>query len=165
MERKLSYPVVYRKPNGEYYIHFCLNGKRIRLSNGKKINLPLYPNDYPKNQRKKKADELASLVYDYLLKNNYSFTEYSKPLSLDHFDEVIKSKLSEPLSPKYILTLDSLYKLLRDFMRQLYNICQIGKNHHLKLTTLLIEIKEINIQKSPGAIHNSKMDLKYLSPL
>ena len=114
MEKKLSYPVVYRKPNGEYYIHFCLNGKRIRLSNGKKINLPLYPNDFPKNQRKKKADELASLVYDYLLKNNYSFTECSKPLSLNHFDEVIKSKLSEPLSPKYISTLETLSKLLRE---------------------------------------------------
>ena len=114
MERKLSYPVVYRKPNGEYYIHFCLNGKRIRLSNGKKINVPLYPNDYPKNQRKKKADELASLVYDYLLKNNYSFSDSSKPFSLDHFDEVIISKLSEPLSPKYISTLKTLSKLLRD---------------------------------------------------
>ena len=114
MERKLSYPVVYRKPNGEYYIHFCLNGKRIRLSNGKKINVPLYPNDYPKNQRKKKADELASTVYDFLLKNNYSFAESSKPFSLDHFDEVIKSKLSEPLSPKYVSTLESLYRLLRE---------------------------------------------------
>ena len=114
MERKLSYPVVYKKPNGEYYIHFCLNGKRIRLSNGKKINPPLYPNDYQKNQRKKKADELASLVYDYLLKNSYSFNESSKPFSLNHFDEVIKSKLSEPLSPKYISTLDSLSKLLRE---------------------------------------------------
>ena len=114
MERKLSYPVVYRKPNGDYYIHFFLNGKRIRLSNGKKINLPLYPNDFPKNQRKKKADELAFLVYDYLLKNNYSFTENSKSFSLDHYDEVIKSKLSEPLSPKYISTLETLSKLLRE---------------------------------------------------
>ena len=84
------------------------------LSNGKKINLPLYPNDYPKNQRKKKADELASLVYDYLLKNSYSFNESSKPFSLNHFDEVIKSKLSEPLSPKYISTLETLSKLLRE---------------------------------------------------
>ena len=114
MERKLSYPVVYRKPNGEYYIHFTLNGKRIRLSNGKKISVPLYPNDYPKNQRKKKTDELASLVYDYLLSNDYSFAESSKPFSLDHFDEVIKAKLTEPLSPKYILTLESLSKLLRE---------------------------------------------------
>jgi integrase len=114
VERKLSYPVVYRKTNGEYYIHFCLNGKRIRLSNGKKINVPLYPNDYPKNQRKRKADELASIVYDYLVKNNYSFAVSSKPFSLNHFDEVIKAKLTEPLSPKYISTLDSLYKLLRE---------------------------------------------------
>ena len=117
MERKLSYPVVYRKPNGEYYIHFSINGKRIRLSNGKKINLPLYPNDYPKNQRKKKSDELASLVYDYLLNNNYSFNESTKPLSLDHFDEVIDAKLSEPLSPKYISTLKSLSKPLREEIR------------------------------------------------
>ena len=84
------------------------------MSNGKKINVPLYPNDYPKNQRKKKSDELAALVYDYLLKNNYTFSDSSKPLSLDHFDEVIISKLSEPLSPKYILTLKTLSKLLRD---------------------------------------------------
>ena len=114
MERKLSYPVVYRKPNSEYYIHFCLNGKRIRISNGKKINVPIYPNHYPKNQRKKKADELASLVYNYLLKNNYSFSVSNKTFSLDHFDEVIKSKLSEPLSPKYISTLETLSKLLRE---------------------------------------------------
>ena len=117
MERKLSYPVVYRKPSGEYYIHFYLNGKRFRLSNGKKISVPLYPNDFPKNQRKKKADELASLVYDYLVKKNYSFAESSKPFSLDHFDEVIKSKLSEPLSPKYVSTLESLSKLLREEFR------------------------------------------------
>ena len=76
--------------------------------------MPLYPNDYPKNQRKKKTDELASLVYDYLLSNDYSFAESSKPFSLDHFDEVIKAKLTEPLSPKYILTLESLSKLLRE---------------------------------------------------
>ena len=84
------------------------------MSNGKKISVPLYPNDYPKNQRKKKTDELASLVYDYLLSNDYSFAESSKPFSLDHFDEVIKAKLTEPLSPKYILTLESLSKLLRE---------------------------------------------------
>ena len=123
MERKLSYPVIYRKSNGEYYIHFNLNGKRIRLSNGKKINVPLYPNDFPKNQRKKKADELAFLVYDYLLKNNYSFTESSNPFSLDHFDEVIKSKLSETLSPKYISTLENLSKLLREEFRLNGSIC------------------------------------------
>ena len=110
MERKLSYPVVYRKPNGEYYIHFNLNGKRVRLTNGMKINMPLYPNVYPKNQRKKKADELASLVYNYLLKNDYSFTKRTKPASLEHFDEVIASKISEPLSPKYKATLESLSK-------------------------------------------------------
>ena len=114
MVRKLSYPVVYRKPNGEYYIHFNLNGKRIRLTNGMKINMPLYPNVYPKNQRKKKADELASLVYNHLLKNDYSFAKRTKPASLEHFDEVIESKLSEPLSPKYKATLQSLSKPLRE---------------------------------------------------
>ena len=117
MERKLSYPVVYRKPNGEYYIHFNLNGKRIRLTNGMKINIPLYPNVYPKNQRKKKADELASLVYNYLLKNDYSFAKRNKPASLEHFDEVIQSKLSEPLSLKYKATLQILSKPLREEIR------------------------------------------------
>ena len=117
MEKKLSYPVVYRKPNGEYYIHFNLNGKRIRLTNGMKIQMPLYPNVFPKNQRKKKADELASLVYNYLLKNDYSFPRRTKPASLEHFDEVMKSKLSETLSPKYRATLKRLTKPLREEIR------------------------------------------------
>lgn len=100
MERKLSYPVVYRKPNGEYYIHFNLNGKRIRLTNGIKIDVPLYPNSYPKNQRKKKADELAAMVYGYILKNDYSFAKRTQPSSLYHFDQVIASKLIEQDIPK-----------------------------------------------------------------
>ena len=122
MERKLSYPVVYRKPNAEYYIHFSLNGKRIRLSNGKKIDVPLYPNSYPKNQRKKKADELASLTYNHLLNNDFSFVESAEPFSLEHFDEVIASKLSEPLSHKYKSTLESLSKLLREEIKVNGNI-------------------------------------------
>ena len=117
MERKLSYPVVYRKPGGDYYIQFNLNGKRIRLSNGNKIDVPLYPNDYPKNQRKKKTDELASLVYNHLLTNEYSFIKNTKSSSLTHFDEVIASKLQEPLSLKYKATLESLSKLLREELK------------------------------------------------
>ena len=166
MERKLSYPVVYRKPNGEYYIHFTLNGKRIRLSNGKKISVPLYPNDYPKNQRKKKTDELASLVYDYLLSNDYSFAESSKPFSLDHFDEVIKAKLTEPLSPKYILTLESLSKLLREQIKANGNIgieftnklLKSYKNHtsfntiRRHLNVLLNHLKENGFNANPTSL-------------
>jgi len=166
VERKLSYPVVYRKPNGEYYIHFTLNGKRIRLSNGKKISVPLYPNDYPKNQRKKKTDELASLVYDYLLSNDYSFAESSKPFSLDHFDEVIKAKLTEPLSPKYILTLESLSKLLREQIKANGNIgieftnklLKSYKNHtsfntiRRHLNVLLNHLKENGFNANPTSL-------------
>ena len=117
---KENYPILkFTNVNGEYYIHFVLMVK-VRLSNGKKINVPLYPNDYPESM-KTLTDELASLVYDYLLKNDYSFKLKVVNLSLwiTFLDEVIKSKLSEPLSPKYISTLDSLLSPLEKSIKQM----------------------------------------------
>ena len=113
MENNLSYPTVYKNAKDKYYIHFILNGKRCRLSNGKKINSVLYPNTFPKNQRRKKAAELANLTYNYLIDNNYQFEQNRLPSEVELFDEIIANKLSEPLSRSYKYTLNSIAEVLR----------------------------------------------------
>ena len=113
MENNLSYPTVYKNAKDKYYIHFILNGKRCRLSNGKKINSVLYPNKFPKNQRRKKAAELANLTYNYLIDNNYQFEQNSLSSEVELFDQIIANKLSEPLSRSYKYTLKSIAEVLR----------------------------------------------------
>ena len=113
MEHNLSYPTVYKNAKDKYYIHFILNGKRCRLSNGKKINSVLYPNKFPKNQRRKKAAELANLTYNYLIDNNYQFEQNSLSSEVELFDQIIANKLSEPLSRSYKYTLKSIAEVLR----------------------------------------------------
>ena len=54
---------------------------------------------------------LAKEVYDFLVKNNYSFE--SKISSLELFDKIIDKKLQEPLSDRYKKELKSLSDKLR----------------------------------------------------
>ena len=110
---ELSYPKVKRKANGEYFIEFTLKSKRIRLLNGQKIKSQLRPNDYPPNERKSKAELLAKQVYDYLECNNYSFNNEVPKNELENFDFLVAQKMKEPLSKKYLNTIESIAKDLR----------------------------------------------------
>ena len=71
----LTYPIVCKKNDGKYYIDFYLNKKRYRLFNAKKIGIDYKPNNYPVNKRQKATEQLAKMVYDHLVKNNYLFEE------------------------------------------------------------------------------------------
>ena len=110
---ELSYPKVKRKANAEYFIEFTLKSKRIRLLNGQKIKSQLRPNDYPPNERKSKAELLAKQVYDYLECNNYSFNNEVPKNELEHFDFLVAQKLKEPLSRKYLNTIETIARDLR----------------------------------------------------
>ena len=110
---ELSYPKVKRKANGEYFIEFTLKSKRIRLLNGQRIKSQLRPNDYPPNERKSKAELLAKQVYDYLECNNYSFNNEVPKNELEHFDFLVAQKLKEPLSRKYLNTIETIARDLR----------------------------------------------------
>ncbi len=110
----ISYPIVCLKNDGRYYIDFYLNKKRYRLFNAKKIGVDFKPNSYPDKQRRRETERLAKMVYDYLVKNNYSFEKVEGRPELLEFDRLISQKLDEPLNKAYKRTLQDLASKLRD---------------------------------------------------
>lgn len=107
----LSYPKVCCRYDGLYYIDFNLNSLRHRMFSGNKIGSSLSPNSYPLRLRKSKTELLAKEVYNYLVRNDYSF---DKPMnSLERFDQLMSAKLSEPLSKTYRKVLYDLASKLR----------------------------------------------------
>ena len=107
----LSYPKVCCRYDGLYYIDFKLNSLRHRMFSGNKIGSSLSPNSYPLRLRKSKTELLAKEVYNYLVRNDYSF---DKPMnSLERFDQLMSAKLSEPLSKTYRKALNDLASKLR----------------------------------------------------
>ena len=110
-ENNLSYPKICKNTDGQYFIRFYMHKKRYRLFSGRMINSSLRPNTYPKKLRLSKTVLLAKEVYDFLVKNNYSFEK--KISSLELFDKIIDKKLQEPLSDRYKKELKSLSDKLR----------------------------------------------------
>ena len=109
----ITYPIVCQKKDGRYFIDFYINSKRYRLLTGSKIGLDLKPNNYPENLKRKQAELLAKLTYDYLIRNNYSFKKVKHESKLERFDYLIKRKLSENLSIPYRKALESYSFVLR----------------------------------------------------
>ncbi len=107
----LKYPKISKKSDGRYYVDLTLKNKRYRLFSGGKIGSSLNPNSCPAPLRKSKAKELAKEVYDYLIKNDYSFEP--KKSSVQLFDELVANNLTEPLSTKYKTELRRLSNLIR----------------------------------------------------
>jgi len=118
----LTYPIVCQKNDGKYYIDFYLNKKRYRLFNAKKIGIEYKPNNYPENKRLKATEQLAKMVYDHLVKNNYQFEESKECPELQEFDRLISLKLNEPLNKAYKKTLEDLAYKLREELKHSGNI-------------------------------------------
>lgn len=94
-----------------YYVDFKLNSLRHRMFSGAKINSSLRPNSYPAKLRRSKCELLAKEVYEYLVRNEYSFSK--RVDSLELFNSLMSAKLSEPLSKKYRKALYDLASKLR----------------------------------------------------
>ena len=102
----INYPkVVYRKDQ-KVYLDLKLDGKRMRLFNGKKFNIELYPNSFPKDQRLNQANILAAQIYAKLLsgaspmiKNQVGLL--SNQTDLYYIKEALNSKLKEDFSKNY----------------------------------------------------------------
>jgi integrase len=110
---QVSYPKVKKKSNGDFFIEFILNSKRIRLLNGSRAGVNLKPNDFPPKDRKSKANLLAKLVYEHLVSNNYQFTSDEPKDELELFDKLVSQKLNEPISDKYKRALQTIANDLR----------------------------------------------------
>ena len=107
----LAYPKVCKRKDGKYYVDFKLNSKRYRLFSGRIIGSSLYPNSYPAKLRYSATSDLAKQVYEFILANNYSITK--QITKVEQFDNLINSKLSEPLSTSYRKALSQLSLVLR----------------------------------------------------
>ena len=95
-----------------YYVDFKLNNKRYRLFSGSKFGSSLSPNSYPAKLRRSKCELLAKEVYEYLVRNEYSFSKRVDSIGL--FNSLMSAKLSEPLSSSYRNTLSELVTRLRN---------------------------------------------------
>jgi len=110
----ITYPIICQKNDGRYFIDFYINSKRYRLLTASKIGLDLKPNNYPENLRRKQAELLAKLTYDYLIRNNYSFKKVKHESKLERFDYLVNRKLSENLSMSYHKALKTYSLVLRE---------------------------------------------------
>ena len=110
----ITYPIVCQKKDGKYFIDFYINTKRYRLFTAQKIGLDLKPNNYPIHQRKKKAELLAKLVYDHLIKNDILFEEQTTSLKVQQYDLIIEKKLKGSFSDKYVKSLKYYSKIIRE---------------------------------------------------
>ena len=107
----LSYPRVRKDSSNKYFVDFKLDNTRYRLFNGARIGSSLSPNSYPVRLRRSKCELLAREIYDFLVRNDYSFSKRID--SLEMFNSLMSAKLSEPLSSRYRNTLSDLAAKLR----------------------------------------------------
>ena len=109
-ENNLSYPKICKNTDGQYFIRFYMHKKRYRLFSGRMINSSLRPNTYPKKLRLSKTVLLAKEVYDFLVKNNYSFE--SKISSLELFDKIIDKWANKKIFKKVNKRWQPKFKIL-----------------------------------------------------
>ena len=69
----ITYPIVCQKKDGKYFIDFYINAKRYRLFTAQKIGLDLKPNNYPIQQRKKKAELLKRFRSNRIKRRRYAY--------------------------------------------------------------------------------------------
>ena len=63
----INYPKVVSGRDKKVYLDLKIGSKRMRLSNGSKFNIELFPNYYPENERINQAKILAVQVFAKLL--------------------------------------------------------------------------------------------------
>ena len=99
---------------------FSIEGKRIRLYNGKRINSPIDPNRHPIEQRFEMGKILASDVYKHLLNDGKLLEFRSKKViagkltDIEYLKLALDTKLSGGYSKKYTDMLSYCYRLIHD---------------------------------------------------
>ena len=63
----INYPKVVSRRDKKVYLDLKIGEKRMRLFNGRKFSIELFPNSYPENERINQAKILAVQVYAKLL--------------------------------------------------------------------------------------------------
>jgi len=102
----INYPKVVSGRDKKVYLDLKIGSKRMRLSNGSKFSIELFPNSYPENERINQANLLAAQVYAKLLsgelpkiKNEQGILD-SQP-DLYYIKEALNRKLRGGFSKHY----------------------------------------------------------------
>jgi len=114
----VRYPKVSVDNKKLVYVSFTLDGKRIRLYNGRRVNSPIDPNRYPLEQRIEVGKVLASDTYKFLINGGELLPHRSnkqikhKQTDVEYLKEALDLKLKSGYSEKYIKLLSYSYRLL-----------------------------------------------------
>ena len=114
----VRYPKVSVDNKKLVYVSFTLDGKRIRLYNGRRVNSPIDPNRYPLEQRIEVGKVLASDTYKFLINGGELLPHRSnkqikhKQTDVEYLKEALDLKLKSGYSQKYIKLLSYSYRLL-----------------------------------------------------
>ena len=163
----INYPkVVYRKDQ-KVYLDLNINGKRMRLFNGKKFNIELSPNSYPKDQRLNQANILAAQVYAKLISGASPMIKNPEGLLSNQTDlYYIKEELKRG-EPQHNIFTSSNHSPNPDYFKTLWS--------HFKRVSLLLEKEQtlyslrrtgtIEIYKRTGSIEKLKSAMGHPSVL
>ena len=116
----IRFPKVHIDNKQLVYVSFSIEGKRIRLYNGKRINSPIDPNRHPIEQRFEMGKILASDVYKHLLNDGKLLEFRSKKViagkltDIEYLKLALDTKLSGGYSKKYTDMLSYCYRLIHD---------------------------------------------------
>jgi len=115
----MKYPKVTQLKSGEVYVSFNFNQKRVRLFNGSRLGIDLYPNSAPVEKRLEVGNILAYEVYTKLKNRPHDssiFEDQSKvKLEFSH-----KKALQKALTDKQALSSSRHHKnLLKYVCKQL----------------------------------------------
>ena len=126
----IKYPTTNFDSKNNLYVSFNYKGKRIRISNGKKIGVNLKPNSFPVEKRNEIGKLLASEVYKFLqsqktLVSKTTIEEYVRK-DLEYLELALERKLNSNLSRKYLETLEFICK----------KIVEISKNGEVNEQTI-----------------------------
>ncbi len=132
----VRYPKVSVDKKKLVYVSFTLDGKRIRLYNGRRVNSPIDPNRYPLEQRTEVGKVLASDTYKFLINGGELLPHRSnkqikhKQTDVEYLKEALDLKLKSGYSEKYIKLLSYSYKLLE-------KACSGGKVSEFTVSNIL----------------------------
>ena len=112
--KTIDYPKVTRLNSGKVYVSFKIQGKRVRVSNGKKFGLDIHPNKYDSNQSIEVANLLAAKIYEKLIIGEDLIRKAeNKVLSnTEALYKALKSKLEENQSKHHKTALSYSFRSL-----------------------------------------------------
>ncbi len=118
-EPKIVFP---KNLQARAYINFYLNGKRIRIYNGRSLNLNIYPNNSRSlKERERLLNVLLFEVKDALRKNIFLQKEEEPVKSLcttEALEQALNSKLNSDLSNTYKRDLKTVFQQFMEFLSE-----------------------------------------------